>query len=147
MVNSLILIVAVSLLSGCISLINGLTQEVRITSTPTGALVEINGARCITPCTMRIKRSSDEATLYLTPDGYPSFSEKITPSSEGPSWYQEIALLEGYAVIPALIDLTFNDLLYNWPAHIHTTYKEPEKRTSTDLARAYNVKPSVAVRR
>ncbi|MBT0664465.1 hypothetical protein KI809_09155 [Geobacter pelophilus] len=47
-------------------------------------------------------------------------------------WHEPVALLEGYTIILALIELSLNDFLYNWPADINVTYM-PAANTSNLL--------------
>jgi hypothetical protein len=133
LIKTLCILVSLSFLSGCISLSNGPRQQVNISSDPSGALAEIHGEKCLTPCTIFLKRSSDVTTLYLTPDGQPTQSHTVIPAIKDKWWHEPVALLEGYTIILALIELSLNDFLYNWPADIHVTYI-PEAKTGNVLS-------------
>jgi PEGA domain len=58
---------------GCASVTRGTTENISISSTPSGATAEVSGldvpTTCVTPCVVVAKRSAD-ITVTVTKDGY-----------------------------------------------------------------------------
>jgi len=84
------LILAATLLasvSGCCTIISGTTQEIPVSSTPSGAKVQLDGKDVgTTPVTLTVPRSVTQAhTLLLMSDGYEPKTETLTPKLNG--WY------------------------------------------------------------
>ncbi len=58
---------------GCASVTRGTTENISISSTPSGATAELSGldnpTSCVTPCVVVVKRSAD-ITVTINKDGY-----------------------------------------------------------------------------
>lgn len=58
---------------GCASVTRGTTENISISSTPSGAIAEVSGldapTSCVTPCVVVAKRSAD-ITVTINKDGY-----------------------------------------------------------------------------
>jgi hypothetical protein len=58
---------------GCASITRGTTENISISSTPSGATAELSGldnpTSCVTPCVVVVKRSAD-ITVTINKDGY-----------------------------------------------------------------------------
>ncbi len=53
---------------GCSSIVHGTTQELQITTTPSGAKATVGTQTCVTPCTLTVKR--DEHDLLVQKGSY-----------------------------------------------------------------------------
>ena len=74
------------LLVGCASIIHGTTQQIGISSSPTGAEVTVDGMQHgITPVVVDLKRK-DTHTIHVTLDGYQPFEIPLTRSVSGWVW-------------------------------------------------------------
>ena len=51
-------------LQGCGMIIHGESQDLSVTTAPSGAMARVGKEECVTPCTMRVKRNAD--TIYFT---------------------------------------------------------------------------------
>lgn len=72
-----LLFLFVAYLSGCATIINGTSQKIQVTSSPSGATVQVDGkARYETPVKLRLERRIDH-TLVFTKEGYDSHTVKI----------------------------------------------------------------------
>src|SRR5262245_47847574 len=60
-------------LGGCASVTRGTTENISISSTPSGAQADVSGldapASCVTPCVVLAKRSAD-ISVKISKDGY-----------------------------------------------------------------------------
>src|SRR5664279_5476945 len=70
----LLLAAALALLcAGCASVTRGTTENISISTTPSGATAEISGldnpAACVTPCVVQAKRNAD-ITVTINKEGY-----------------------------------------------------------------------------
>lgn len=71
-------IAAVSLCTGCATIVKGTTQEVPVSSEPTGARVSVDGtAAGTTPTTVTLSRKANHM-VTIEKDGYQSESVAIT---------------------------------------------------------------------
>ena len=70
----LAIVVAVLIFTGCATVRNGRHQEIRVTTNPAGATVEVRcGApqpAAVTPATIRLPRRVEECSLLLTRTGF-----------------------------------------------------------------------------
>lgn len=68
-----LLAVAACALGGCASATRGWSEQITITSTPSGATAEVAGLEapttCVTPCVLTVKRSAD-ITVTVSAEGY-----------------------------------------------------------------------------
>lgn len=56
---------AMILLSGCATMVRGTSQQLQITSTPSGARAMLsNGQSCTTPCNLKLKRNQSVVITY-----------------------------------------------------------------------------------
>ena len=74
MIIRLVLAVAIAApCIGCASVTRGTTENISISSTPSGAIAELSGldnpTNCVTPCVVVAKRSAD-ITVTVTKEGY-----------------------------------------------------------------------------
>ena len=73
-------------LAGCASIMHGTTQQVAVSSSPTGAKVAVNGMdRGVTPVIADLKRK-DNHVIRVTLDGYQPFEMALTRSVSGWVW-------------------------------------------------------------
>lgn len=76
----------VILMSGCSTVISGKTQTVSFQSTPSGAIVNINGSPIgVTPITTMIEKKSGQ-TLTVSKEGYKTFTTSMTTSLDPWFW-------------------------------------------------------------
>lgn len=82
----LILLAAALLLAGCASIMHGTTQQVAVSSSPTGAQVSVNGMQHgVTPVIADLKRK-DNHVIRVTLDGFQPFEMALTRSTSGWVW-------------------------------------------------------------
>lgn len=74
------------LLAGCASIIHGTTQQIGISSSPTGAQVVVDGMqRGVTPVVADLKRK-DSHVIRVSMDGFQPFEMALTRSVSGWVW-------------------------------------------------------------
>ena len=73
-------------LSGCATLINGTTENVRLSSTPDGAQVTVDGGRIVTTPAMIELSRGDQHSLLFHKDGYIDQTERLAPTESGWVW-------------------------------------------------------------
>lgn len=74
------------LLAGCASIMHGTTQQIAVSSSPTGAKVTVNGMdRGVTPVIADLKRK-DNHVVRVTLEGYQPFEMALTRSVSGWVW-------------------------------------------------------------
>ena len=74
------------ILSGCATIMQGTTQELSVSSSPTGAQVTVNGqAKGTTPAVLDLKRK-DNHVVRVTMDGYQPFEVALSRSTSGWVW-------------------------------------------------------------
>jgi uncharacterized protein YceK len=74
------------LLAGCASIMHGTTQQIAVSSSPTGAKVTVNGMdRGTTPVIADLKRK-DNHIIRVTLEGYQPFEMALTRSVSGWVW-------------------------------------------------------------
>ncbi len=79
-------IIALSLLSGCATVIKGRTQTVPVSSDPTGAEIIVNNVSMgITPAELELRRKDDHL-ITLEKDGYAPASVPVLKSVGGAVW-------------------------------------------------------------
>lgn len=82
----LLVVLALVQLAGCATVVNGTTQKIGVSSTPTGAEVSIdNQQRVITPAAIELARSQSHTFLFHK-DGYQDDSFVITSGTSGWVW-------------------------------------------------------------
>jgi len=83
---ALILLSPLLVLAGCASIMHGTTQEISVSSSPTGAKVTVNGMdRGVTPVIADLKRK-DNHLIRVTLEGYQPFEMALTRSVSGWVW-------------------------------------------------------------
>ena len=83
---ALLVLSSLPLLAGCASIIHGTTQQIGISSSPTGAQVTVDGMQHgITPVVVDLKRK-DTHTIHVALDGYQPFEIALTRSVSGWVW-------------------------------------------------------------
>ena len=86
LVAGLVLLAQLPLLAGCASIMHGTTQQVAVSSSPTGAQVTVNAMeRGTTPVIADLKRK-DNHVIKVTMDGYQPFEMALTRSVSGWVW-------------------------------------------------------------
>lgn len=81
-------VIAITVLTttGCASIMHGTTQQIGVSSSPTGATVLVNGnQRGVTPAVLDLSRKSIH-TISLQSDGYEPFEMALTRSVSGWVW-------------------------------------------------------------
>jgi hypothetical protein len=79
-------VVCLSALSGCGTIVNGTTEKIQLSSAPDGAQATIDGTQTVTtPTTVELSRD-DEHTIIFHKDGYQDDTEKLTSSASGWIW-------------------------------------------------------------
>jgi hypothetical protein len=68
--------------SGCATVTRGTKDSLVIETTPPGAVVEVNGQKAQTPCSIKLSRKF-EGPLYITRDGYEPVTVQVTSSPSG----------------------------------------------------------------
>ena len=70
-------------MAGCASIMNGTTQSVFVNSTPSGAMVQVDGLQATTPAKLELKRSASSHDIRVAKDGYEtaqvSVGRKLNP--------------------------------------------------------------------
>ncbi len=83
---ALTLLLQLLILVGCASIMHGTTQQIAVSSSPTGAKVTVNGMdRGVTPVIADLKRK-DNHVVRVTLDGYQPFEMALTRSVSGWVW-------------------------------------------------------------
>ena len=84
--STVALVSAAVILAGCCSIIHGTSQEVGVSSSPTGAKVVVNGSQmATTPATLNLKRNGSHR-IRLELDGYQPYEMTLTKSVSGWVW-------------------------------------------------------------
>lgn len=84
--GSLTALLAVLALSGCASIMHGTTQQIGVSSAPTGARVVVDGnQRGITPIVLDLERKRIHS-ISVQADGYQPFEMALTRSTSGWVW-------------------------------------------------------------
>jgi len=74
---------ALFLLTSCVTMIRGTTQEVSVNTVPTGAMVQFsNGKSCISPCKIVASRKNS-LSITVTKEGYQPHTTTMIPSLSG----------------------------------------------------------------
>jgi len=68
---------------GCGTIINGRSQDVQVTSVPSGATAKVGDVRVVTPGTVTLKRK-ETYTVVFTKEGFP---ERQTSLESTGSWW------------------------------------------------------------
>jgi len=111
------------LLSGCATLVNGTTQEITITSTPSEANVSVEGLQLKTPAKVNLSRKSAHSAKFEK-EGYQPLILEI---DRYPSWWNLIdALWVLLFFIPLLTDLG-SGAFYTFDDDIHVNLMEAKK--------------------
>lgn len=83
---ALALLLQLLVLTGCASIMHGTTQQIAVSSSPTGAQVSVNGTqRGTTPVIADLKRK-DNHVIRVTLDGYAPYEMALTRSTSGWVW-------------------------------------------------------------
>jgi len=83
---ALAVLLSLLLLAACATIMHGTTQQIAVSSAPTGAHVVVNGMeRGITPVIADLKRK-DNHIVSVTMDGYQPFEMALTRSVSGWVW-------------------------------------------------------------
>jgi hypothetical protein len=121
-VLSIVLVLALSSLIGCASIIHGSKQKLTFGSTPTGATVDVTDAMgvshgtCITPCTLDLKRKNQyKATLRK--DGFEPVELVVNKNGDGWVWGN---LLFG-GIIGLVVDFSSGAAYKLSPSELHAT--------------------------
>ena len=77
------MIAALGVLTGCATVTRGLTNQIQITSEPSGAEVRTSLSHtCTTPCTLSVDRKAEFSVVYNLP-GYKEQTIEVKPSLAG----------------------------------------------------------------
>lgn len=83
MSKSIAVLVAVTLLSGCATMIRGTEQQISVNTNPTGANVQFsNGQSCVSPCMIKTKRDQS-LQITITKDGCHQQTATMMPALSG----------------------------------------------------------------
>ncbi len=89
------------ILPGCATMVTGSTQDITITSNPSGAIVKINGKNLKTPTRVTLSKK-DRHFVVIEKPGYES---AVVPVQRRPSWWNLLDFLWLYgAFIPLVFD-------------------------------------------
>ena len=81
-----VIVFTVMTTAGCASIMHGTTQQIGVSSSPTGARVFVNGNQGgVTPAVLNLSRKSIH-TISLQSDGYEPFEMALTRSVSGWVW-------------------------------------------------------------
>ena len=75
-------IVLVLALAGCATIIHGSTQDIRVSSQPSGAVVRVNGMATTTPGVLKLERKGLH-TLVFEKSGYRSVEVRLNKTVDG----------------------------------------------------------------
>ena len=82
-VTKRVVLLAIVGLTGCASIMNGTTQSVFVNSTPSGAMVQVDGLQATTPAKLELKRSHTSHDIRVAKEGYEtaqmSIGRKVNP--------------------------------------------------------------------
>lgn len=119
-VAALALVPVAVVLAGCQTVVNGFTQPIAVTTSPPGALVQIEGLPVqMTPAVVRLPRGTD-AVITITKAGYEPQTVTVTSTLANGSLGQTIA---SGAVVGAAIDLASGAAYRLTPDKIELTLK------------------------
>ena len=91
MIRAIFLFIALSLVSGCATIVKGTTQSIPVNSDPTGAEVVVNNnVLGTTPTQIKLKRKSDHQVL-IRKDGYNTTTMPVLRSVGGAVWGNVLA--------------------------------------------------------
>jgi len=107
--------VLAALTSGCGTIINGRSQDVLVTSVPSGATAKVGDVQVVTPGTVTLKRK-DTHTVVFTKEGFP---ERQTSLESTGSWWLlgnvlfgglvgliiDVATGGGYKIVPSNLEM------------------------------------------
>ncbi len=84
----ILFVLALTLLPGCATIVNGTTQSLTFVTNPPGATVELSshGIYGTTPCTLDVPRGSKTVVAYFTKDGYVPRTEYLEASLSPWMW-------------------------------------------------------------
>jgi hypothetical protein len=69
--STILLAATMLFMSSCATVFTGTKDTISFNSTPSGAMIYIDGVeQCKTPCTMRVKRSLNDTSVEFKLDGY-----------------------------------------------------------------------------
>jgi len=117
-------IVFVFFCSSCCSIIQGRTQQVGISSTPSGAEVTVNGLKIVTPGTVGLDRK-DSYNVSIEKEGYEPSSATITKHVS--PWLLGNVIFVFGALIGLVIDFANGSAYTLKPDNINVTL---QKKTS-----------------
>jgi hypothetical protein len=67
----ILLVVTMLIMTSCATLFTGTKDRITFNTTPSGAVIYIDGVeQCTTPCTMKVKRSLSDTDVEFKLDGY-----------------------------------------------------------------------------
>jgi len=91
MIRAVLLLIALSLISGCATVVKGTTQTIPVNSDPTGAQVVVNNnVLGTTPTEIKLKRKKDHQVV-VRKEGYNSVTMPILKSVGGAVWGNVLA--------------------------------------------------------
>lgn len=104
-------------LAGCATIVHGSRQEVSFGSSPTGAIVTVNGEqRGVTPVTLNLQRKKDYI-ISFSYDGFQTQTYQVQSVVSG--WIAGNILLGG--IVGGAIDLVSGAAFRLVPEHVNTT--------------------------
>ncbi|MEL7023942.1 MAG: PEGA domain-containing protein [Pseudomonadota bacterium] len=128
-----VLAAALTLLSGCASIIHGPSQEVEISSNPSNATVTSNGRMLgQTPVTATLARK-DEHVIKIELDGYTTYETTLTRTTSG--WFWGNIILGG--LIGCAIDVVTGSFYKLTPEQVNAELSEGNARVETDTDGLY----------
>ncbi len=80
------IILGVSLISGCATIMNGDMVNVPVYTTPSGATVILNGTTYTSPTTVMVPRGKGDFKLHIQKEGYQPIDILLTESADGWLW-------------------------------------------------------------
>ncbi len=87
-----------ALTSGCGTIIHGHSQDVLVTSVPSGATAKVGDVQVVTPGTVTLKRK-ETYTVVFTKEGFPE--RKTSLESTGSWWLLGNAIFGGVSIAPS----------------------------------------------
>jgi len=136
MFQKIALIAAFGALAGCATVTRGLTNQIQITSEPTGAEVRTSLSHtCTTPCTLTVDRKAEFSVVYTLP-GYKeqTIEVKTALAGAGAAGFAGNVLVGG--VVGMGVDAATGATLEHMPNPVHAILQKESapRRTPPKVA-------------
>lgn len=107
--------------TSCVTMIRGTTQEIRVTSTPSGAHFSLGGRTGTTPATVTVERSGRrDLLLQCSKPGHAPATQNLSPRESESAGLFALYILDALLIVPGTVDLAAS-AFWQYPAAVHCT--------------------------